>query len=74
MIINDPIKKIGNVHRQFEENETQITLKHINKRIRKMKIKTTLIHYSLPIRWARIQKINNTTWPGSGETGIFVCC
>lgn len=36
-----------------------------------MKIKTTLIYHSLPIRWAKIQKMNNAVWPGSGETGIL---
>lgn len=60
------------MHRQFVENETQIILKHMNKRIRKMKIKTTLIYHSLPIRWAKTPKINNTVWSGSGETSIFV--
>lgn len=44
----------------------------MNKRIRKMKIKTTLIYHSLPIRWAKTPKINNTVWSGSGETSIFV--
>ena len=52
------------MHRQFVENETQITFKHVNKRI---------YHY-LSIRWTKIQKINNTVWPDRWEIDIFVCC
>lgn len=37
-----PNRKISKQYaQQFVENETQITFKHVNKRIRKIKIKTT---------------------------------
>lgn len=69
-----PNRKISKQYAQFVENETQITFKHMNKRIRKIKIKTILIYHYLSIRWTKIQKINNTVWPDRWETDIFVCC
>lgn len=44
-------RKIGKQYAQtVPEKWNANTLKHMNKRIRKMKIKTTLIYHSLPIR------------------------
>lgn len=47
-------------------NETQITLKHMKKRKRVMKIKTSLIYHFLPSH-EQNTKINDTVWSGSGD-------
>lgn len=46
----------------------------MSKRIRKIKIKATLVYHYLSIRWTKIQKINNTVWTDRWKTDIFVCC
>lgn len=62
------------MHRQFVENETQITFKYMSKRIRKIKIKATLVYHYLSIRWTKHKRLIILCGQTGGKQDIFVCC